>query len=66
MSEEQKTYSAPAESYRQNFYVSRAQLRHERGMAKQMVRTTPRRARHAPGGTCGAPSPRLDPRSALR
>ena len=45
MSEEQKTYSAPAESYRQNFYVSRAQLRHERGMAKQMLREQHRAAR---------------------
>ena len=34
MSEEQKTQTEPAGPYRQNFYASRAQLRHERRMAK--------------------------------
>ncbi len=34
MSEEQKTQTATAEAYRQNSYPSRAQLRHERQMAK--------------------------------
>jgi hypothetical protein len=45
MSDEQNTHSAPAEPNRQNFYVSRTQLRHERWMAKQKAREQHRAAR---------------------
>src|SRR5512133_2945793 len=47
MSEEQKTQSESAGQYRQNDYASRAQLRHERRMAKMAAQEEHRAARDA-------------------
>ncbi len=47
MSEEQKTQNEPTGSYQQNNYASRAQLRHERRMAKLAAKEQHRAARDA-------------------